>query len=154
MPAESAVPAAQAIPATAIPPARPAGPRFEDFPATEEFSGTPAPVDLASQPWASLYRTVLREGAADGPDFAGAYTVVSWGCGTQCQQWAVVDARTGRVHGFPFDSGLGLDYRLDSRLVVVNPLQPDEEPWPGRPPPVYFAWDGRQMVRVPTPPPL
>lgn len=151
---EPVVSEAPTAPVAAVPPERPALPRFEDFPATESFAGTPARVDLASQPWASLYRTMLREGAAEGPNFAGAYTLVSWGCGTQCQQWAVVDARTGRVHGFPFDSGLGVDFRPDSRLVVVNPLEPGEDPWPGRPPPAYFAWDGRQMVRIPTPPPL
>jgi hypothetical protein len=128
-------------------------PRFEDFPATESFSGTPAPVDLSSQPWAREFRTVLRGGAAAGPDFAGAYTVVLWGCGTQCQNWAVVDARTGRVHGHPFDAELLVDFRRDSRLVVVNPVAADELPWPGRPRPAYFVWDGREMVRVPLPPP-
>jgi hypothetical protein len=128
-------------------------PRFEDHPATESFSGTPAPVDLRSQPWAREYRTALRTGAAEGPNFAGAYTLVLWGCGTQCQSWAVVDARTGRVYGNPFDAELLVDFRRDSRLVVVNPVRPDELPWPGRPRPAYFAWDGREMVRVQLPPP-
>lgn len=131
--------------------ARAPAPRFEDFPATESFSGTPAPVDLRSRPWAREFRTVLRAGAAEGPNFAGAYTLVLWGCGTQCQRWAVVDARTGRVHGHPFDAELLVEFRRDSRLVVVNPPRLDETPTPWRPPPAYFAWDGREMVRVPPP---
>jgi hypothetical protein len=133
--------------------ARVPAPRWEDFPATERFAGTPAPADLGSRPWAREFRTVLRAGAAAGPNFAGAYTIVLWGCGTQCQRWAVVDARTGRVHGHPFDAELGVDFRRDSRLVAVNPLRPDETPSPWRPAPAYFAWDGREMVRVPLPPP-
>lgn len=130
--------------------------RWEDFPATESFSGAPAPVDLGSQPWAREFRTVLRTGAAAGPNFAGAYTVVLWGCGTQCQRWAVVDARSGRVHGHPFDAELRVEFRRDSRLVVVNPLHAGETPAPWRPPPAYYAWDGREMVRaplLPAPPP-
>ncbi len=133
--------------------ARVPAPRWEDFPATASFRGAPAPVELRSQPWARGFRTVLRAGAAEGPNFAGAYTVVVWGCGTQCQRWAVVDARTGRVHGSPFDAELGVDFRRDSRLVAVNPLRPDEIPSPWRPAPAYFAWDGGEMVRVPLPPP-
>ncbi len=133
--------------------ARVPAPRWEDFPATASFTGTPAPVDLGSRPWAREFRTALRVGAAAGPNFAGAYTLVLWGCGTQCQRWAVVDARTGRVHGHPFDAELGVDFRRDSRLVAVNPLRPDETPSPWRPAPAYFAWDGREMVRVPLPPP-
>lgn len=128
-------------------------PRFEDYPATESFSGTPAPVELRSQPWAREFRTALRAGAAAGPDFAGAYTIALWGCGTQCQSWAIVDARTGRVYGNPFDSELGVEYRRDSRLLVVNPVEPGEIVWEGRPRPGYFVWDGRQLVRVPQPPP-
>jgi hypothetical protein len=37
--------------------------------------------------------------------------------------------------------------------VVVNPPRADEAPAPWRPPPAYFAWNGREMVRVPLPPP-
>jgi hypothetical protein len=128
-------------------------PRFEDYPATESFAGTPAPVDLRSQPWARMYRSALRSDAAAGPNFAGAYTIARWGCGTQCLDWAVVDARTGRVHGNPFDSEGSLEFRRDSRLVVLNALQPGELPWPGRTRPAYFVWDGREMVRVQLPPP-
>ena len=49
------------------------------------------------------YRTRLREGAAEGPNFAGRYTVVIWGCGTGCAQMGVVDSKTGRVYFPPIE---------------------------------------------------
>ena len=42
-------------------------------------------------------RTMLRIGAASGPNFAGHYTPVTWGCGVACQEFAIVDAKSGRV---------------------------------------------------------
>ena len=37
---------------------------------------------------------------AEGPDFAGHYKVVTWGCGAGCVQFAIVNVQTGDVH-FP-----------------------------------------------------
>ncbi|HTT98951.1 MAG TPA: hypothetical protein VMF58_12940 [Rhizomicrobium sp.] len=50
---------------------------------------------------ARLYRTQLRDAAKDGatfgPNFAGHYRLASWGCGTGCLNWGLVDLKTGRV---------------------------------------------------------
>lgn len=96
---------------------------YDDFrrhPVREIYHGVPAPVELDSHPQARQFRTRLSEGAKHGPNFAGHYTVVEWGCGTNCQQLAVVDARSGRVSDW-LTSELGSDYRLDSRLLIKNP---------------------------------
>ena len=96
-------------------------PRFEDIPVSEKFRGKPARVDLSSHPRARRFRTVLREGAAEGPNFAGHFTVVTWHCGSDCQEVAVVNARTGRVYFAPFTTSADSDFRLDSRLFIANP---------------------------------
>jgi hypothetical protein len=96
-------------------------PRFEDYGVSEVFQGRPAPVDLRSNPDALRFKTELREGAAKGPNFAGHFTVVSWGCGTSCQSIMLVDASSGRVMRSPLVSELGQDFRKDSRLLVLNP---------------------------------
>ncbi len=107
---------------------RPA-PRFEDYPAREVYRGRPAPVRLDSRR-ARMFRTRLTEDSRSGPNFAGRYTVVVWGCGTGCAQMAAVDARTGRVY-FPqtgyidipeMEDGQGRarTFRLDSRLLVLT----------------------------------
>lgn len=96
---------------------------YDDFrrhPVSETYTGTPAAVDLESHPQARQFRTRLTEGAKQGPNFAGRYTVVEWGCGTSCQQLAVIDARTGHVSDW-LTTELGSDYRLDSRLFIKNP---------------------------------
>ena len=107
--------------------ARAREPRFEDYPAAR-FTGRPAPAAISGRR-ARRYRTMIRTQAAEGPNFAGRYTVATWGCGTGCLQFAVVDARTGRVYFHPQAETVGavsyqdeerLQFRPDSRLFVVS----------------------------------
>jgi len=74
-------------------------PRFEDYPVKNHYAGRPAPAQISSSR-ARLFRTAIRTGAKEGPNFAGHYTIVRWGCGSDCRQFAIVDARTGAVY-FP-----------------------------------------------------
>ncbi len=46
---------------------------------------------------AKRFRSALRDAAKSGPNFAANYTIASWGCGTGCLNWAVIDAKTGKV---------------------------------------------------------
>ncbi len=96
-------------------------PRFSDYPAGPIYHGQPAPVDLQSNVLAPQYRTRLRREASKGPNFAGHYTVVRWGCGTDCTGFAIVDAQTGKVGFLQPDAAIDLDYRLDSDLLVIDP---------------------------------
>ncbi len=139
----SAFPAAQAAdrdcyPITARDLQRPGAPRFEQFPVPLSRV-TPAPVDVNSSAAARRYRTVLRAGAREGPNFAGHYTIIAWGCGSSCTEFAVVDSLTGRVYfprEFTVTSGVhlaaddferaangeglwALRYRSDSALLIV-----------------------------------
>jgi hypothetical protein len=116
-------------------------PRFEEYPVADtSFAGVPAPADLESAPRAREFRTMLRLGAAEGPNFAGHYTIVTWGCGTECQEVAVVDARTGAVTFLPGIAELGVRFRRDSRLLAVNPPENAPEQIEARPPAHYFTW--------------
>jgi len=97
-----------------------APPRFEDLPAGNRYDGPPASVDLDSHPLARTFQTALGAGAAEGPNMAGALTLVSWGCGTMCHRAMVVDAATGRVVA-QLESPLGWAFRRDSDLLIENP---------------------------------
>src|SRR6267378_636731 len=55
--------------------------RFDDYSVTEEFRSVPAPVLLRSARYGRTFRTRLREGARSGPNFAGTFSIVIWGCG-------------------------------------------------------------------------
>lgn len=55
-------------------------------------------VNLKSHRQAPMFRTRLREAAArEDVNFAGHYILTGWGCGTNCSQWAIIDARNGAV---------------------------------------------------------
>src|SRR3954453_14346247 len=82
--------------------AQTAAPSFDQYPVnTPKFSGKPAPPVLRMAE-DRRFRTMIRSGAATGPDFAGRYTVVQWGCGAGCVAAVVVDAVNGTVHRAPF----------------------------------------------------
>jgi hypothetical protein len=130
-----------------------ARPAFEEYPASPIFPGRAAPVDLDSHPSARMFRTRLRKGAEQGPNFAGHYTVVTWGCGTNCQTVAIVDSIDGRVFFPDLVSETGVAYRIDSRLLIENPVHTspglDEEEerrlYGG---PNYYAWNGSSLDLV------
>jgi len=105
-------------------------PRFTDYPVKEVYRGRVAPVILDTRR-ARMFRSRLREDSRAGVNFAGHYTVVSWGCGTGCAQVAVVDAKTGRVYWPPLeytdipgssetDPARHRNFRADSKLLVLT----------------------------------
>jgi hypothetical protein len=117
---------------------QPSLPQFDQFSVNETFSGKPAPPILATKR-DRTYRTMIREGASKGPDFAGHFTIALWGCGAGCVTGALVDAKTGKVSDLPFsvlsfaealkfpdgsDTNSGdfepLVYQRHSRLLVVR----------------------------------
>ena len=145
--------------------------RFEDFPVQDIFRGTPAAPVLTqpwarmfrtriregiSKGWGVAHYTGPRLLASEdvihgvarqpgeeraGPNFAGHYYVVQWGCGTGCLRMAVVDAVTGMVFPPPLSMdkqqdpsalppfGMGpalVDYRLNSRLFVMHTCDLDK----------------------------
>lgn len=67
-------------------------------------------VDLKSHKDVRMFRTNLRNAAKGGVNFAGHYVLTGWGCGTNCSQWAIIDARNGRVF-FPKEfAGVGFGF--------------------------------------------
>lgn len=71
----------------------------------EKYKGIPKPVDFTTLPEAKLFYTVITSTAAAGPNFAGHFTVASWGCGTDCVGYAVVDAKTGEIIAYSVANG-------------------------------------------------
>ncbi|MEC4891419.1 MAG: hypothetical protein SAL07_03555 [Oscillatoria sp. PMC 1051.18] len=120
--------------------------QFEDYPASEVFTGNPAAVDLNSHPQARRFRTALQEGIKNGANFAGKYAVVTIGCGTSCQQIAIVDVSTGKVFMSEVGSELGVKHRLDSRLLVINPPENLENiNLPEELKTQYFVWENNSL---------
>ena len=101
-------------------------PRFKDYPVTTIYKGKPAPVDLSSDPKARRFRDALRYGAKEGPNFAGHFTVVQWGCGSPCQNFAIINAKTGKVYMSDIGTSFGTKYQLNSNLLILDPDIPPE----------------------------
>ena len=130
-------------------------PQFRDYVVADTYSGAPALVNFCISPGARYYRTRLREGAAKGPNFAGHFTIVTWGCGSDCYDIAIVDARTGRVWFAPFTGAIALSFRGNSRLLIVDPQAEREKRFPnglpsgfGDAPEIFFVWRGNKFVQV------
>jgi hypothetical protein len=122
--------------------------RFEDFAVTELFAGTPAPVVLASSR-ARQFRTVLTDEAKNAPNFAGHYRVATWGCGSDCHAFAIIDAVAGSVYfkpealwvgGQPGNEEDRIQFRQNSRLLVLVGSRNDKGV--GK---YYYEWTGKEL---------
>lgn len=152
---------AQTIRATDIP-AKP--PRFEQYRVARLFRGPRARPDVRSKPRSRMFRTMIRLGVAEhGVNFAGHYSIVSWGCGTGCRGLAVVDVATGQVYHPANLQDIDNDnvsyndfinkagewdlfrFRPDSRLLVVIGGINEE---PARRGISYFIWEHQRMKRI------
>jgi hypothetical protein len=126
-------------------------PTFTQFAVSDTFTARPAAVDFSSLPTARRYRTVLLQGAKAGPNFAGHFTVIYWGCGSPCVQFAIVDARNGNVAWYEPDStyvGPPM-YRRDSRLLIEDPtgFETDSLGHPYYSALVaYYEWTGTALI--------
>jgi len=79
--------------------------------------------DFSLFPEAEGYRTLILQALKGGPTFAGKFTVAEWGCGTLCQNHAIIDVESGRVVALGPSTEYGIQYALDSTLLVTNPKE-------------------------------
>jgi hypothetical protein len=152
-------------------------PKFEDYPVNEVFDHTPHPPILTT-PQQRHFRTRIREGVEKGwgvwinggwgkeqnrpgPNFAGHYIVIIWGCGSGCIEMAMSDAETGTVYNPPISEGgfvlpmlvfpnsaggaAELQYRKDSQLMIIRatPHPSRRDAIPGA---FYFLWQGNHWT--------
>ena len=131
--------------------AEPSLPHFSDYSASNIFKGKPAGVDFKNNVDARRFRTAIRDGARKGPNFAGHYALISWGCGIMCQSFVIVDSITGEIHSSPFGTSTGICNRLDSSLLIVNPITPDVLEVGKIPQWLttrYYKWDGKALILI------
>ncbi len=127
-------------------------PKFEAFKATKFFAGTPASPDFKTRESALQFKTVIENGAKKGPNFAGAYTVVSWGCGSACQNHAILDAESGKilVFGNDYVTTRDLKFNKESNLIIFDPYDPELNPasleydFPAR----YFVFENGALREI------
>ncbi len=84
--------------------------------------------EVATKPDFSIFKEaeenerVITAALKKGAVFAGRFAVAEWGCGSSCQQHAVIDVETGLVVAYGPQTEYGVDYSLESTLLVTNPV--------------------------------
>ncbi|GEM_PF-5574852 len=127
-------------------------PQFEDYAVTAIFSGTPTKVNYTSNPTAGKYRTRLNKGVKNGANFAGHYSVVEIGCGSNCQNYWIIDVENGKIFEFmQLKSQRGATYKINSKLFIAD-KQPEISPSADDPtttvPIRYFVFENNALKMV------
>jgi len=135
-------------------------PAFRQYAVKVEKPGN-VRVNLRSHKNANMFRTNLRNAAKEGVNFAGHYILTTWGCGTNCSQGAIIDARNGRVFfprelegaGFGFcefpDETEPLVSQADSRLLILNGFKGGDLSMDNAPCGIYYLeWTGTRFKQV------
>ncbi len=139
-------------------------PRFAQF-AAPPFKGKNARPILNGDPETKMYRTRIRQWSLEKPNFAGHFILATWGCGTDCVQFAVIDAATGKVfhpaglstnvstnvhadlldEGGPFHQDGSLKFRADSKLLILIGMPNEDKKRRGI---SYYTWNGTQLALI------
>lgn len=104
--------------------------RFADYPVTPYVGAVASPQYRGNGEWARNYRTRVAEGMAQGPNFAGSYTIIEIGCGSSCRFAIMVDVSDGEIMSFPLGGEdnyqLHMTYSTDSRLLKAVWMDTDK----------------------------
>jgi hypothetical protein len=144
-------------------------PNFDKYSVQRTFF-VPAPLDLNSNPIGDQFKTKITETYTEKPNFAGQYTIASWGCGASCGAFVVIDNTTGKIYGDYISekltdggSSYGMDFNVDSNLIIINPsqesnpdyfkdmdeyikenLKKEKDLYPTK----YFKWENNELVPI------
>lgn len=124
-------------------------PAFKDYPAGPLYQGQNAAPDLSTDE-ANTFKTRLKKAAKEKPNFAGHYILTQWGCGAGCINFAIINAKTGKVRFPPFtlccwppNVDDPIEFRPDSKLIVLNgQINEGGQDKDGK---FYYQWEGDQF---------
>lgn len=72
----------------------------------------------------AAFKTRILNGMTAGPNYAGEYSIIQFGCGTGCSSVIVGNNRTGELFDFPRggenNEALTLSFQVNSKLVVAR----------------------------------
>ncbi len=91
---------------------------FEDY-LVDVYQGVLKEPNFETNPKYKRFITRIINECKEGINFAGHYTMVTWGCGSPCQRGAIVDRKTGKIYD-GIETTYGVDFRKNSNMVVKN----------------------------------
>ncbi len=119
---------------------------FEDFDNLQKFQGKISEVSFTTGTKSWEVSSTISDVVKRGPNFAGKYAVSTWVCGQECQQSTIVDVSNGEIIADGVRSVYDVNYRISSKLFVVNP--PENVPESSLKEDVatqYYKLDGNQL---------
>ena len=96
---------------------------FSDFNNIKKYQGKIADIKFGDHDWSKKVSSTVKQVVDRGPTFAGKYAVVTYVCGKECQRSTIVNVDSGKIIADGLRSVYDVDYRLSSRLFIVNPKQ-------------------------------
>lgn len=121
---------------------------FEQYPAVQIKTKSVKKLILSTK-LARQYKTVITLAMTKPANFSGHYRVVTWGCGTDCRGFAIINKRSGVVYTLPgveYVAGVmgneeeRLDFRIESRLFVITGALNDNIE--GK---FYYLWEKNEL---------
>lgn len=95
--------------------------KFSDFPSSVYSGPWKAPNFSGAQRRFRQFRTMIANGAKQGPVFAGTVAIAELGCGTDCGMGYAIDLTNGGVFELPVGGGatlgMNIEYHQESRLL-------------------------------------
>lgn len=125
-------------------------PDFSDYKSKLQHSGKLKSIDFESHEKAKTFKSILNGLVGLTPNFGGKFILTFWGCGSSCQQVAMVDATNGSVYFLDSAASNGICIEKDSDLLVVDPISQDLIDSYGGEIPIwvktkYYKWDGDEF---------
>jgi hypothetical protein len=75
------------------------------------------------------YRTIINNAAKMEPDFDGKYKIITFGGGSGVTAYFILDLNTGIVYEPNSHSYFGMEYNVNSKLLIINPPQEIIDYW-------------------------
>jgi hypothetical protein len=139
-------------------------PRFESY-SVSIYKGANASPRLNSDAETWLFRTRIKAWSKVKPNFAGHYILATWGCGLDCLQITIIDARTGKVfhpngvtynvstnvHAALLESGLAwhgegsVKFQAGSELLILFGMPEEDTKRRGI---SYYVWRNNKLSLV------
>jgi len=94
------------------------------------------------------FKTRIKDALNNGVNFAGHCIFLFWGCGTSCQQSAIIDTKTKKVDFGP-SAATGFIYFPNSRLLVSNPKDTDAADFIAKETKIYI-WENDSLKLLQT----
>ena len=122
---------------------------FENYPANIAHTGDTSQLVLTTR-LAKKYKSVITVESAKPVNFAGHYRVATWGCGTDCRGFAIINKHTGVVYTLPgveYVAGVmgnedeRLAFKADSKLFIMTGIQNDKVE--GK---FYYIWGKEKLT--------